>query len=42
MPLRLRPFPAELAAQVSGWATTASETTLWCGRPIAPVTREIR
>jgi len=37
MPLRLRPFPAELAGQVSGWATTDAETTMWCGRPTAPV-----
>lgn len=37
MPLRLRPFPAELAGQVSGWASTDVETTMWCGRPTAPV-----
>jgi GNAT superfamily N-acetyltransferase len=37
MPIRLHPFPAELAGQVSGWATTNAETTMWCGRLTAPV-----
>jgi GNAT superfamily N-acetyltransferase len=40
MPLRLRPFPAELAAQVSTWASTDEEVTMWCARPSAPVTAE--
>ena len=37
MSLRLRPFPADLAGVVSGWATTEEEVLLWCGRPAAPV-----
>jgi [ribosomal protein S18]-alanine N-acetyltransferase len=37
MPLRLHPFPADSASVVSGWATTAEEVLIWCGRPAAPV-----
>src|SRR5262249_60344608 len=37
MPLRLRPFPADSAGIVSGWATTDEEVAMWCGRPAAPV-----
>jgi ribosomal protein S18 acetylase RimI-like enzyme len=37
MPLRLRPFPADLADVVSGWATTEEEVVMWCGHPAAPV-----
>ena len=37
MRLRLRPFPADLAGVVSGWATTDEEVLLWCGRAVAPV-----
>ena len=37
MSLRLRPFPADLAGVVSGWATTAEEALLWCGHAAAPV-----
>ena len=35
MQLRLRPFPADLAGVVSGWATTEEEVVMWCGRPAA-------
>ena len=37
MPLRLRPFPADSASIVSGWATTDEEVAMWCGHPAAPV-----
>jgi [ribosomal protein S18]-alanine N-acetyltransferase len=37
MPLRLRPFPADAASIVSGWATTDEEVAMWCGHPAAPV-----
>jgi ribosomal protein S18 acetylase RimI-like enzyme len=37
VPLRLRPFPADLAEVVSGWATTEEEVLLWCGHSAAPV-----
>jgi ribosomal protein S18 acetylase RimI-like enzyme len=37
MRLRLRPFPADLAGVVSGWATTDEEVLLWCGHAVAPV-----
>jgi len=37
MPLRLRPFPADSAGIVSGWATTDEEVAMWCGHPAAPV-----
>jgi len=37
MALRLRPFPADSAGVVSGWATTNEEVAMWCGRPAAPV-----
>ena len=40
MPLRLRPFPADSAGVVSGWATTDKEVVMWCGRPAAPVPPE--
>jgi hypothetical protein len=40
MPLRLRPFPPELADQVSRWATTDDEVDQWCARPTAPVPAE--
>jgi ribosomal protein S18 acetylase RimI-like enzyme len=39
-PLRLRPFPADSAGMVSGWATTDAEVVVWCGRPAAPVLPE--
>jgi len=34
---RLRPFPAEAAGIVSGWARTREEVIMWCGHPTAPV-----
>ena len=37
MALRLHPFPADAADQVSTWASTDEETTMWCGHPHAPV-----
>jgi hypothetical protein len=37
MSLRLRPFPADSASIVSGWATTDEEVAMWCGHPAAPV-----
>ena len=37
MQLRLRPFPADLAGVVSGWATTEEDVAMWCGHPAAPV-----
>ena len=40
MPLRLRPFPADSASVVSGWATTDEEVVMWCGHPAAPVPPE--
>jgi AcrR family transcriptional regulator/GNAT superfamily N-acetyltransferase len=40
MPLRLQPFPADLAGSVAGWATTDDETTTWCGWRSAPVPEE--
>jgi GNAT superfamily N-acetyltransferase len=36
MPLRLRPFDPAAALTVAGWATTAPETRMWCGRDAAP------
>jgi len=35
--LRVRPFPAGLAALVSSWAGTAGEVLMWCGLAAAPV-----
>lgn len=35
--VRLRPFPAESADVVSGWARTPGEVVMWCGHPAAPV-----
>jgi hypothetical protein len=40
MLLRLRPFPADAAAVVSGWATTDEEVLMWCGAAAAPVAAE--
>lgn len=40
MPLHLRPFPAELAGVVSGWARTDEEALMWCGAGAAPVPAE--
>jgi GNAT superfamily N-acetyltransferase/uncharacterized protein YndB with AHSA1/START domain len=40
MPLRVRPFPADSAETVSGWARTSEETIMWCGRPTAHVPAE--
>lgn len=40
MTLRVRPFPAELAGVVSGWAQTDEEVLMWCGARSAPVTAE--
>jgi ribosomal protein S18 acetylase RimI-like enzyme len=37
VPLRLRPFPADLADVVSGWATTGQDVLMWCGAVVAPV-----
>jgi ribosomal protein S18 acetylase RimI-like enzyme len=37
MAVRLRPFPADSAGVVSGWARTREEATMWCGYPAAPV-----
>jgi ribosomal protein S18 acetylase RimI-like enzyme len=37
MAVRLRPFPADSAEIVSGWARTLEEVIMWCGRPVAPV-----
>src|SRR5580692_4110209 len=37
MVVRLRPFPADSAEVVSGWAGTGEEVTMWCGGPAAPV-----
>ena len=37
MALRVRPFPAGLAALVSSWAGTAEEVLMWCGLAAAPV-----
>ncbi|HLK76233.1 MAG TPA: GNAT family N-acetyltransferase [Streptosporangiaceae bacterium] len=37
MAVRLRPFPADSAEVVSGWATTREEVIMWCGHPAAPV-----
>ena len=37
MQMRLRPFPADSARVVSGWATTAEEALMWCSHPAAPV-----
>lgn len=37
MQVRLRPFPADSASVVSGWATTDEEVLMWCSRPAAPV-----
>jgi ribosomal protein S18 acetylase RimI-like enzyme len=37
MAVRLRPFPADSAEVVSGWARTHEEVIMWCGRPAAPV-----
>ena len=36
MTLRVRPFPAGLAALVSSWAGTAGEVLMWCGASTAP------
>jgi hypothetical protein len=43
MAVRLRPFPADSAGIVSGWARTREEVIMWCGRlagagfePVAP------
>ncbi len=35
--MRLRPFPADSASVVSGWATTDEEVLMWCSHPAAPV-----
>jgi ribosomal protein S18 acetylase RimI-like enzyme len=35
--LRLRPFPADLAGVVSGWATSGQDVLMWCGAAVAPV-----
>src|SRR6185437_10483533 len=37
MAMRLRPFPADSAEVVSGWARTREEVIMWCGGPAAPV-----
>jgi GNAT superfamily N-acetyltransferase len=37
MAVRLRPFPADSAEVVSGWARTHEEVIIWCGHPAAPV-----
>ena len=37
MALRLRPFPADLAGVVSGWATSGQDVLMWCGAAVAPV-----
>ncbi len=36
MTLQARPFPAELASVVSGWARTEEEGLMWCGATAAP------
>ena len=40
MALRVRPFAAELAGVVSGWAKTDEEVLMWCGVRVAPVSAE--
>jgi len=40
MGLRLRPFPADAAGVVSGWASTDEEVLMWCGAATAPVAAE--
>ncbi len=40
MGLGVRPFPADAAGVVSGWATTGEEVLMWCGAAAAPVTAE--
>ena len=40
MTLQVRPFPAELAGVVSGWARTEEEVLMWCGATAAPVSAE--
>ena len=40
MKLQVRPFPAELANVVSGWAQTEEEVLMWCGAKSAPVTAD--
>ena len=37
MSLRLRPFPADSAGVVSGWARTDEEVLMWCSLRSAPV-----
>ncbi len=37
MAVHLRPFPADSAEVVSGWARTREEVIMWCGRPAASV-----
>ena len=37
MSLRLRPFPADSAGVVSGWAVTDEEVLMWCSLRSAPV-----
>ena len=37
MTVRLRPFSADSADVVSGWAQTAEEVFMWCGLAAAPV-----
>jgi ribosomal protein S18 acetylase RimI-like enzyme len=40
MGLQVRPFPADAAGVVSGWATTDVEVRMWCGAAVAPVAAE--
>jgi hypothetical protein len=35
MAVPLRPFPADSAEAVSGWARTPEEVIMWCGHPAA-------